>query len=279
MSPIPVDVLLHILDHVDRSDLHTLCQINHLFSQYATNSLYRDIVVADSISVCETLNRCSHLAVKVQRFELCHLTPRRGRPSSHYTIIRMTLPGLRNLQTLSLRGQGEFSWILQQCTFQIHTFICDLTCDDGLVKFLNSQISISTLELHGMPYWGKTSGGQIIDSGALPKLSKIATNEVWISKLVPGRPLNDIVFFERRLQNSGNMKFLAASTSPLQSLTLSDEMLRDIEDIGHMFPALRSFTLYHENSAINDLTEVSLLAGFVYLLLTHPRPHKTSLVG
>src|SRR5277367_6761491 len=73
-SEIPVDVLLDILEYVDKGDLATMCRVNKICCSYSQDVLYRDIYVGNS-KVLQTLAQSIHLAKRVRSFESRYKDP------------------------------------------------------------------------------------------------------------------------------------------------------------------------------------------------------------
>src|SRR6202035_179916 len=72
MPSIPVDVLYHILEHVDKASLAEICLLNKVCCSCSQDILYRDIRidVKNSSKICQTLSESSHLAKRVRSFEM-----------------------------------------------------------------------------------------------------------------------------------------------------------------------------------------------------------------
>src|ERR1700728_2410553 len=75
MPSIPIDILLLILDHVDKADLLTICSLNKLCCSCSQGVLYRDIKI-DQLragkQVCRTLAQSTHLARRVRSFDISY---------------------------------------------------------------------------------------------------------------------------------------------------------------------------------------------------------------
>src|SRR5277367_6846160 len=82
-SQIPVDIMLEILDNLDKPDLATVCRLNKLCCALAQPVLFRDIrfhfheidlrhsIKHDlGFTLCETLSQSPHLARCVRSFSL-----------------------------------------------------------------------------------------------------------------------------------------------------------------------------------------------------------------
>src|SRR6202035_2202143 len=96
MQPIPIDVLEHILGHLDKASLAKICQLNKICCSYAQDVLYRDIRMNDDFKVCETLAQSSHLARRVRSFNIYDFTRR----TVHDELLRKSLQNMTNLRIL-----------------------------------------------------------------------------------------------------------------------------------------------------------------------------------
>src|SRR6202035_5766328 len=73
MPTIPIDILLHILENVDKAGLLTICLLNKVCCSYSQDVLYRDIRTRGyikTVRVCQTLARSTHLAIRVRSFKI-----------------------------------------------------------------------------------------------------------------------------------------------------------------------------------------------------------------
>jgi F-box domain len=66
MQPIPIDVLEHILGHLDQASLAKICQLNKSCCSCAQDVLYRNIRISENFKVCDTLAQSTHLARRVR---------------------------------------------------------------------------------------------------------------------------------------------------------------------------------------------------------------------
>src|ERR1700721_2812235 len=70
---IPIDILLHILENVDKAGLLTICLLNKVCCSYSQDVLYRDIRTSgysETVQVCQTLAQSTHLAIRVRSFKI-----------------------------------------------------------------------------------------------------------------------------------------------------------------------------------------------------------------
>src|ERR1700728_4179425 len=116
MQPIPIDVLQHILGHLDKTSLAKICQLNKICCSCAQDVLYRNIQICGNFKVCETLAQSTHLAKRVRLF---------GVLTFHGTIrgelLREPLQNMTNLRVLILFCSADLS-VLDRCTFRLIAF-------------------------------------------------------------------------------------------------------------------------------------------------------------
>src|SRR5277367_3230037 len=74
MPSIPVDVLYHILRHVDKESLLQICLLNKVCCSCSQDILYRDMRIDGkhfkSTKAFQTLSESTHLAKRVRSFEI-----------------------------------------------------------------------------------------------------------------------------------------------------------------------------------------------------------------
>src|ERR1700733_15065844 len=96
MLPIPVDVLQHILVHLDQASLAKICQVNKTCCSCSRDVLYRDIQIDEDLEVCETLAQSTHLAERVRSFDIYTI----GERPKHRELLRKSLQNMTNLRNL-----------------------------------------------------------------------------------------------------------------------------------------------------------------------------------
>lgn len=159
-----------VVKHVgSRTDLAALSRVSRAFRTAAERALYNTLYmydVEDTMHLCDTLARQPRVASLVDAFtvhvgdlqdedsdtEADHshdeITP--DLPSQYWPSISLALRHLTRLRHLNIYvGQAALSaataWILDGCSFQLHSFHCDLDWDDHLVAFLNTQRELDDL--------------------------------------------------------------------------------------------------------------------------------------
>src|ERR1700728_1297775 len=109
-SEIPVDVLLDILDYVDKAGLATMCRVNKICCSCSQDVLYRDINVGNS-TVLRPLAQSIHLAKRVRSFESMYRDP----------CLATALRNMTSLRNLKFRGD-IYLGIFDGCTFKLDSF-------------------------------------------------------------------------------------------------------------------------------------------------------------
>src|ERR1700728_2630511 len=137
-SEIPVDVLLNILDYVNKTDLATMCLLNKICCSCSQDVLYRDIYLATP-RVQQTLARSIHIAKKVRSFESCY---------NYDTDINTALRNMTSLRILKLSSPFRMD-IFDGCTFKLDSFECIYMGNHtkSFPKFLSSQPSLKYVTL------------------------------------------------------------------------------------------------------------------------------------
>jgi hypothetical protein len=206
-TSIPIDVLLHILEHVDKTDLATVCQLNKICCSYSQRILYRDIFVRNS-PVCLTLARSTHLARLVRSFET----------SYNELELSAALQNMIYLRNLKLYINVGTSNVLDGCTFRLDSLSCTLPYDESLRKFLHGQPSLTCLE-----YWGFGGHYWSFDEACIPNLTQVTADIDHLPRIVPGRPVSEVHIF-----GSGSLyhkiidfSFFTLSTAPIQKLKIT----------------------------------------------------------
>jgi len=124
---------------------------------------------------------------------------------------------MTGLQSLHVANSGVPSWVLRHCPFHVITFSFAAQCDADLVEFLECQEQIQDLGL------GPYSPNLVLKPTALPKLTKVKAQTSWLSILVPGRPVRDVIFNDTSHCAEIDIKFLSHSIAPIQRLLIVAE--------------------------------------------------------
>jgi hypothetical protein len=236
--PIPIDILLHILEHVDKAGLRTICLLNKVCCSCSQDVLYRDIRVnRQTAQVCQTLAQSTHLAIRVRSFKI----KSKGAVENYEGDLQKSLENMTYLRHLRLHHlKDHFSG----CTFRLVSFACDCFGLEPLLQFLSSQPSLTDVALgvfmtDSSPEFGATF---------LPNLTRITGNLSWLPQLIPNRPVNDVTSLgDGRDIDSvpTDLSFFSLSTVPIQKLTIHFSHLhpRPAESLAFIFPSLTHLKL------------------------------------
>jgi hypothetical protein len=245
-NDIPVDVLLYILDYVDKAGLATMCRVSKICCSCSQDVLYRDIRVETPIvyGVQQTLAQSTHLSRRVRSF------------SSRFTDsdLAMALLNMTSLRILKLINMD----IPDGCTFKLDAFECDYVYDrfESLQKFLSSQPSLKYVTC---PMDIDPTELSSLEANCLPNLTRINATYDLLPYLIPGRPLNEVILDGyRSYEHSIDWSFFALSTTPIQKLTIDYYYLYStpIHLLESFLPSLTHFTLsvQEEYSGVCGLT-------------------------
>ena len=242
VPPLPLDILLYILDYVQHSDLPAVCRVSKTFYDCASNILYRDICAVNILDVCRTLSRSPGLAARVKHFELTLASREKVvGAESEFVLVGNALRFMTRLRSLKLTMGEAYSDFLALCTAKIQIFQCSFRCNHNLIRFLHSQPDLTTLKL-----WRDLEDHCVLPT-CLPKLTKLDAPISWLTALVPGRPVEEVVFRESsRLKIPIiDIAFLVSSLSPIRTLVVgSPSLLRlTLSQITSILPALEKLTI------------------------------------
>ena len=240
MPSIPVDVLREILEHVDRADLATICQLNKICCSCSQDVLYRHIHLESEIAPIrqrqfyQTLAQSTHLAERVLSIYITFI---------ELPIFEIIAKALRNMSSLRrLHLSGTYSNVLDGCTFRLHSFYCIRSGSDvaSFGNFLRNQTSLT-----GVTCW-EINPSVSIEATSLPNLTRVATSSLyWASRLIPGRPVSDVSIVGSSIENSVDLSFFTLSTAPLQKLTINYSYLypKSGELLASIFPSLKDLKM------------------------------------
>jgi F-box domain len=225
MPSIPVDVLREILGHVRYIDLATLCRVNKIFCSCTQNVLYREIYNGDK-RVIQTLAKSTDLARRVRLFKTRQSSPK----------LATALRNMSSLRTLYLVRIDDIS-ILDGCTFKLESFSFDFPYSESLQQFLNSQPSITHVTISRLRNY------QLIpplDERCLPNLTRVSAPPSWLSILIPGRAVREVLASSPWSIDPIDLSYFALSTTPIQKLQIHYEMLypNPVSLLVSIFPSL-----------------------------------------
>ena len=239
-SKLSIDVLQMILDNVDEAALVAVCQVNKVCCSCSQDILYRNIIVDtdDRLQVCLTLAKSTHLARRVRSFVVTAVVC--------YSPKKMA-KALRNMSSLhSLTLHSQPSYILDGCTFKLDSFTYHRQYDNHLKKFLDSQPSLTHLELLSS-FTARTVTVEF-KASFLPNLTRVSTWFSWLPLIIPGRPVNEVnAFFEDFISEYPvNLDFFTLSTAPIRRLAIFYCYLHTTPEqlLASIFPSLVHLTIH-----------------------------------
>jgi len=256
---LPPEVCSFIVEHVERrADLCTLCLVSKKFQTAAERVLYQSLDMdmrkpSNTIMFCGLLAeqpRLSRLVIvlaihvneerQVDHESSPRLEQRPFSPSPHYwTAVSRALrntTGLRSLRVCLNSGVPmNYAWILKDCSFQLHTFHCDLAWDGDLASFLSTQHELA--DLHISDFDDDIPENLSLTTHSLRQahtLARLTVLDCAFTKaagvLVPGRPVTHVKTClsstndeTRRVELALLLSDLRLSTRPICSLTVADE--------------------------------------------------------
>src|SRR6202035_2440185 len=141
MPSIPVDILHHILEHVDKASLAKMCLVNKVCCSCSQDILYRDIQIraydSSSTRLCQTLSESTHLAKRVRSFEMIDFDGEDRDVIDE--VLRKSLQNMTRLRSLSFLYSDPNFGILDGCTFKLDSFHSEeYYSQDELRRFLCS---------------------------------------------------------------------------------------------------------------------------------------------
>jgi hypothetical protein len=208
MPSIPIDILLHILEHVDKADLLTICLLNKICCSCSQDVLYRDILIPiSSHQIFQTLTDSTHLTKRVRSLKMEFIGMEQE--------LLLIFPNMINLRHLSL-GYGIDLNVLEGCTSELVSFTCSRDFPfQQLHRFLARQPSVIsfTLTQCGTGDWPE------LGATCLPNLTQVNAPISRLSRLIPNRPVKEV----NLLQYCGDffdLSFFTLSTSPIQRIAI-----------------------------------------------------------
>jgi hypothetical protein len=241
---IPVDVLYHILEHVDKASLVNICLVNKVCCSCSRDILYRHIRIDgrhfSSTKLCQTLSRSTHLAKRVRSVETIDISYSRIEQE-----LRKSLQNMTCLRSLSFLDTDPNFGILDGCTFKLDSFHSEeYYSHDELHRFLCSQPSLTNIKINpfkffDVPKWGVE---------CLPNLTRVTTYFTWLPYIIPNRPVNQVISYGYKWSNDYvDLSFFTLSNAPIQKLAIdySYLYLAPLQLLASIFPALTHLTLRH----------------------------------
>ena len=233
-SQIPVDILLIILDNLDKSDIATMCRLNKLCCAFSQPILFRDIHIEFQervpffsiknerlYALCEALSQSPYLSRCVRSFSVrIYEISRRFQ-----TKIAETLEFLPSLRHLGLYVYFNFTRLLKGRTFsfKLESFSF-YSSNTDIQEFLNSQPSLTTVNIcfrndlysHRFKFEKK----------CLPNLTRVTTSFFYAEEFIRGRPVSEITCTDQPYnRNNITLDFFTLSTAPIRKLTIGHDFL------------------------------------------------------
>jgi hypothetical protein len=213
MLPMPIDVLQHILGHLDKASLAKICQLNKICCSCSQDVLYREIRIDGYSEVLETLAQSTHLSRRVRSFDISIFT----RQTIPDELLRKSLQNMTNIRTLVFFCSADLS-VLDGCTFRLVSFHAGYYQSEHLlVQFLHSQSSLTDITI------GLSSNNDVAFAPTcLPNLTRICVaNFSWLPQLIPNRPVSDVISSGFSGDNdSVDLSFFTLSTVPIRKLLI-----------------------------------------------------------
>ena len=234
--PIPVDVLLNILEYVDIADLTTICRLNKTCCSCSQNVLYRDISVKTP-RVQQILAQSPHLARRVFSFDSDHENPD----------LATALRNMTSLRILKLSTRLDTD-VFEGCTFKLESFTYSYPDNKYLRKFLSSQPSLKNVVFDAEPDF------QSFEAMCLPNLTRFTGPFSWLPYIIPGRPINEVTVVEHiSHKRSIDLSFFALVITQIQKLEIYYFYLYSMP--GHLIA-----------STFSSLTCLKMLTGAMFAI-------------
>ncbi|KAI0698115.1 hypothetical protein BC835DRAFT_1269370 [Cytidiella melzeri] len=250
-----------IVKHVGtRSDLLSLCVVSKRFQKEAERALYNTLQLRGktrTVSICDVLSYTPRLAFLVEALSIFvdsgneHQDDEASGGSetcseSSYSDEFWSKVAAALRQTVKMRffsvylervEDTSLSWILDGCTFQLHTFHSDFEWDSHLETFLDSQIVLRDLYVADYRNLGSSDTSHVAMDNTRPSLPALSVLECTFCEaavaLVPGRPVlrlktcfSKTKAEEKRAELRELLANLRHSQKPLRALDLADESYR-----------------------------------------------------
>ncbi|KAH8082463.1 hypothetical protein BXZ70DRAFT_901071 [Cristinia sonorae] len=239
-----------------RGNLASLCRVSKAFQKAAERKLYNTLDLRGftrTASVCRLLASTSRLAALVEALSIHYSDEIEDSEYSdedesvysdsadidaYWDDVACALRNTTKLKHLNIYVEGgdeaAHSWILNNCTFQLHSFHCDLPWDTHLSSFLDTQTELS--DLYILDFRSSSDPSNEISSLSPPRVSSLpnlSTLECTFMEaataLSPGRPITRLKtcfsrsqITEKREEMRDLFSKLRKSCKPLRSLDIAD---------------------------------------------------------
>ncbi|KAF9448780.1 hypothetical protein P691DRAFT_800280 [Macrolepiota fuliginosa MF-IS2] len=261
---VTLEICRNIVNEISsRSDLAILCQVGRGFRSFAERALYNTLYMRnfrESFLLSRTLSTTKRIASLVDALTIYTTAEdeavsedsdseeeesNHDLPDEYWGYIAQALEHTTNLRYLNMHvansANANAAWTLDNCSFQLKGFHCDLNWDKHLVSFLNKQVKLNDLYLLDYvdvsgPSTPTTSAPNPEESSAslLPSaFPNLSTLECTFSEaavvIVPHRPITRLkICFsrtqlpEKREEMTLLMSKIRQSTRSLRSLDIAD---------------------------------------------------------
>ncbi|KAF9034373.1 hypothetical protein BJ165DRAFT_678808 [Panaeolus papilionaceus] len=278
----------------NRADISTLCRVCQGFRNVAEKALYNTLFLQNDEGtdlLCRTLAESPRLAALVDALTISIDSGEEDDTSSEESLIEEPMPlelpesfwpsisvalkGTSQLRYLNIHlpNDGTFSnalsWILNDTTFQLRKFHCDLAWDSDLVLFLKRQAVLEDLFIQDyVEDYGRSADPPhsqsippILDTQDMARLCMLeCTFSEAATALVPGRPITHLkTCFSRdeltskREEMAQLLSQISLSAQPLKSLDIGDSLYSDSFSI-------ELLTAIADTKEMNDICYLGTLA-------------------
>jgi hypothetical protein len=256
-SNLPVEVLLIILQNIDKADLITMCRVNKVCCSFSQDILYRNFYYYHKYPplVWRTLAHSTHLARRVRSFFVSPLDS--TMESNQVDNLATALRNMSSLRKLHLKVDDKYSNILDGCTFKLDSFCFSFSCDESLLNVLNNQPSLIHVGMSDPSPRAIYDRTIVFDSTCLPNLTWVSAHIAWLPHLIPGRPVSNVCIsgYPDVDRDSIDWNFFTLSTAPIRELTMDQDFLYDkpAEFLASLFPSLVHLRVF---MALEDYEDV-----------------------
>jgi hypothetical protein len=238
-----------------------MCLLNKVCCSCAQDVLYRDM---ESVryKAYWTLSTSPHLARRVRLFSFAARNPRsmiNATPVNYVNApLATALRNMTSLRKLALFIGGD-SDILDECTFKLETLSCDFTHGESFRKFLNSQPSLTSVDLMRQHH-----DFSDLEAACLPNLTQVIAHFSSLTYLIPGRPVSEVMSLGRADDGFSDLNFFTLSTSPILKLAIDYFYLypKSAHLLASIFPSLTHFTLVTQSHIVRGPPFIYLIIGY-----------------
>lgn len=240
---LPVETIDLIFQDSPISALPYISRVNRQFHGIAVRILYRTISLSNSshseiekcIRCLRSLKQSSSLASLCHTFELRWPSLVLWPTLNFYRAVSQALRNLTSITSLSLEVaqiHSPPSWFLVDCTFALQTFTTTIPCSPTLAEFLETQSTITELDLLG-------HGNDLpLTPSALPRLTELRTvhsDPMMTSSLLRDRPVLCVSLQLMEETTAEILPLLHTTSTPIERLSL---ISFDSQGPAHLFALL-----------------------------------------